>query len=277
MAAFVVVFAALGAAAVALPSWARARRIRARLAAESPTGSPSQGHVHRRPPAPVPVLLAGGAGAATTAAMVGPVALAVLAAVALVGPVGLRRRRRFAARLRRSAQLPQALERLAGALRSGSSLPIALGEAGRATSDPLGPELVGMANEAAQGRPMAAVLDRWTQDHDDRDTRLAATALALSTAVGATPARAVDGVAATVRERLDLAAERRALGSQARASAIVLSIAPAAFAVVLGASDGAAARFLLRTPSGWLCLAIGLGLDAGGAWWMARLTRGASP
>jgi Flp pilus assembly protein TadB len=57
----------------------------------------------------------------------------------------------------------------------------------------------------------------------------------------------------------------------------VLSIAPAAFAVVLGVSDGAAARFLLRTPSGWLCLAIGLGLDAGGAWWMARLTRGASP
>jgi Flp pilus assembly protein TadB len=57
----------------------------------------------------------------------------------------------------------------------------------------------------------------------------------------------------------------------------VLSIAPAAFAVVLGLTDGAAARFLLRTPAGWLCLAVGLGLDAGGAWWMARLTRGASP
>src|ERR687898_228054 len=234
MAAFVVVVAALGAAATALPSWARALRIRARLAAGSPTGSPSQGQVRRRPPAPAPVLVAGGAGAATTAAMLGPVALLVLAAGALVVPVALRRRRRVAVRLRRSSQLPQALERLAGALRSGSSLPVALGEAGRATSHPLGPELIGLANEAAQGRPMAAVLDRWTHDHDDRDTRLAATALALS-------------------------------------------IAPAAFAVVLGLTDGAAARFLLRTPAGWLCLAVGLGLDAGGAWWMARLTRGASP
>src|ERR671911_579032 len=222
MAAFGVVVAALGAAATALPSWARALQIRARLAAESATGSPSQGQVRRRPPAPAPVLVA-------------------------------------------------------GALRSGSSLPVALGEAGHATSHPLGPELVGLANEAAQGRPMAAVLDRWTHDHDDRDTRLAATALALSAAVGATPARAVDGVAATVRERLDPAAERPALGSPARASAVVLSIAPAAFAVLLGVSDGAAARFLLRTPAGWLCLAVGLGVDAGGAWWMARLTRGAGP
>jgi len=277
MAAFVVVVAALGAAAAALPSWARARRIRARLAAQSRTGSTSEGQVRRRPPAPVPVLVAGGAGAATTGAILGPIALLVLAAGALVVPVAFRRRRRVAVRLRRSSQLPQAMERLAGAIRSGSSLPVALGEAGRATSHPLGPELVGMANEATQGRPMAAVLDRWTRDHDDRDTRLAATALALSTAVGATPARAVDGVAATVRERLDLAAERRALGSQARASAVVLSIAPAAFAVVLGLTDGAAGRFLLETPAGWLCLAVGLGLDAAGAWWMARLTRGASP
>jgi Flp pilus assembly protein TadB len=39
-------------------------------------------------------------------------------------------------------------------------------------------------------------------------------------------------------------------------------------------SDGAAGRFLLHSRAGWACLAGGLGLDALGAWWMARLTRG---
>ncbi|HYZ98327.1 MAG TPA: hypothetical protein VE575_06220, partial [Acidimicrobiales bacterium] len=65
--------------------------------------------------------------------------------------------------------------------------------------------------------------------------------------------------------------------SQARTSAVVLSLAPLAFAVLLAMTDAAAARFLLRTTAGWVCLAAGLGLNALGAWWMARLTRGADP
>jgi Flp pilus assembly protein TadB len=46
---------------------------------------------------------------------------------------------------------------------------------------------------------------------------------------------------------------------------------------VLIAGDTGAADFLLGTPGGWCCMAGGLTLDAVGAWWMARLTRGAGP
>ena len=118
------------------------------------------------------------------------------------------------------------------------------------------------------------VLDDWSARYDDPATRLAATSLVLATVVGSTPARAVDGVAATVRERLDLAAERRALATQARTSALVLAVAPLAFAALLVAGDTAAAGFLLGQPAGWLCLAAGPALDVTGAFWMARLTRG---
>jgi Flp pilus assembly protein TadB len=55
----------------------------------------------------------------------------------------------------------------------------------------------------------------------------------------------------------------------------VLSIAPVAFAALLVLGDTAAAGFLLGTPAGWLCLGLGVGLDAAGAWWMARLSRSA--
>lgn len=255
--------------------WA-SQRIRARVAgaARGLGLADADGSVGRPPPVPPAALVAAGAGAAVAALTLGPVLVAFCVAMAALAPTLLRRRQRAQTIAKRRSQLPQALERLAGALRSGSSLPVALGEAGRAAPDPLGPELAALALAADQGQPVAAVLDDWTRQHDEPGTRLAATALVLATVVGAAPARAVDGVAATLRERLELGAERRALASQARTSAVVLSAAPVLFAVLLGMSDGAAARFLLDSRAGWACLALGLGLDALGAWWMARLTRG---
>jgi tight adherence protein B len=255
--------------------WA-SQRIRARVAGTARVLrlADAGGLVGRPPPAPPAAVVAAGAGAAVATLALGPVVLVLGVVAAALAPPLMRRRQRAQALVRRRSQLPQALERLAGALRSGSSLPVALGEAGHATPDPLGPELAALALAAAQGQPIAAVLDGWTHRHDDPGTRLAATALVLATVVGAGPARAVDGVAATLRERLELGAERRALASQARTSAVVLSAAPLLFAVLLGMSDGAAARFLLHSRAGWACLAVGLGLDALGAWWMARLTRG---
>ena len=221
-------------------------------------------------PSPVPpaAVVAGVAGAAVAAFALGPVAVAVSVVGAAIAPLVLGRHRRARALVRRRSQLPRALERLAGALRSGSSLPIALAEAGRVTPDPLGAELAALALGASRGQPMAVVLDGWTRQHDDPGTRLAASALVLATVVGVAPARAVDGVAATLRERLELSAERRALASQARTSAVVLSAAPLLFALLLGMSDGAAGRFLLHSRAGWACLAGGVGLDAAGAWWM---------
>lgn len=255
--------------------WASAQRVRSRVAYTLCPVGPADVAPAGAIAAVPPVAVVGGAlGTAVAVFAIGPVALAVAAFGMVVAPVVARRRRRRRALAQRRSQLPPALEELAVALRSGSSLPVALGEAGRATPDPLGPELEALALGAGRGQPMAAVLDDWTRRHDDPGTRLAATALILANAVGVASARAVHGVAATLRERLELNAERRALASQARTSAVVLSAAPLLFALLLGVSDGAAGRFLLQSRAGWACLALGVGLDALGAWWMARLTRG---
>lgn len=185
-----------------------------------------------------------------------------------------RRRARLATVLRQR-QLPEGLERIAGALRSGSSPPQAMAEAGRSVADPLGHELAGMARSMRHGRSLVDTVDDWAAARSDSGTRLVATALVLASRIGAAPARALDGVAATLRERLELADERHALATQARVSALVLSLAPVAFALLLAVSDPAVASFLFSTASGWACLAIGGGLDALGAAWMSRLTRSA--
>ena len=96
--------------------------------------------------------------------------------------------------------------------------------------------------------------------------------LDLATSTGASQVQAVEGIATTLRDRLALAAEVRALASQARASAAVLVAAPIGFAVVIALADPSTAQFLFATPTGLACLAAGLGLDATGAWWMRRLT-----
>ncbi len=274
--AFLVAASLSAVVAWLLHAWWSSQRVRARVA-DTANAQWADDATAVRWPTPVPpaAMVAGGAGVAWAALSLGPVTLALGVLGLAVAPLLIGRHRGAQALVKRRSQFPQALERLAGAIRSGSSLAVALEEAGRATSDPLGPELAALSLGASRGQPMAAVLDGWTREHDDPGTRLAATALVLATVVGVAPARAVDGVAATLRERLEVSAERRALASQARTSALVLSAAPLLFALLLGMSDGAAARFLLHSRAGWVCLAGGLALDSLGAWWMARLTRGA--
>jgi tight adherence protein B len=103
--------------------------------------------------------------------------------------------------------------------------------------------------------------------------RLAVAALLLGAEAGGAHARALDGVAASVRARLGVVREVRALSSQARLSALVIGGAPLAFAVLAAGADGEGARFLLRTPLGLGCLSGGLLLDAVGALWMHRLAQ----
>lgn len=173
---------------------------------------------------------------------------------------------------RRTAQLPEALDAIAAGLRGGLALPAAI--AGASTvGAPLGTELATVAREVEAGRPLTQAVARWQRDATDVHTALAAAALAVAAQVGGPGARAVDGAAASLRERIGSEAEAAALATQGRASAAVLTLAPLAFALLLSSLDPAAGRFLLGTPVGWLCIAVGLGLDALGAWWMARLVR----
>ena len=134
-------------------------------------------------------------------------------------------------------------------------------------------DLVAASRRASEGAPFTAALDGWAARRPLPGVTLAVAALVLAADTGGTSAHAVDGVAATLRERLGVADEARALASQARASALVISLAPVAFCALSATADPANARFLLRTPLGLGFLASGLALDALAAVWMSRLTR----
>lgn len=169
-------------------------------------------------------------------------------------------------------QLPDALDAVAAGLRGGLALPAAVAGA-TAVGPPLGSELRSLTGAVDGGRPLTDAIERWVDEAGDAHTQLAGAALTVAARVGGPSARAVDGAAASLRERLASDAEAAALATQGRASAAVLTLAPIGFAFLLTTLDPSAGRFLLGTPVGWLCIAVGLGLDALGAWWMAALVR----
>ena len=191
------------------------------------------------------------------------------AAANAAGRVG--RRRRDANRVERD--MPLVMEEIARGLRTGASLRQAVAEASTTAPGPVGDDLRRVAVLVDHGAPLADALEWWVAHRPLAGVRLAAAALALGAETGGAQARAVDGVATTLRERLAAAAEVRMQATQARVSAAVIALAPIAFCALATATDPRTATFLFRTPAGLALLVCGLGLDALGALWMNRITR----
>jgi tight adherence protein B len=185
--------------------------------------------------------------------------------------LGRRRQRRAFA-----DALPVVLEDVARAVRSGSTLRHACAEAASTGTDPLRSQLAAVVEQAERGRPLARAVVEWSQHHASPEVRLAGAALALAASAGGSPARAVDGAAATLRERRAVAGEVRAHSAQARLSAIVIGVLPLAFVTWALATDSRTAAFLVADPIGWACLGAGIVLEALGAVWMRRILREAS-
>jgi len=215
------------------------------------------------------------AGASVLGVVVGgPGGAVALPVVALAGSaVGLRAAAGRSTR-QADATLPELLEQAGRALRSGVDLVPALAQAATAVGGPHGQQVRSAAGRVAGGAPLAVALAPWADDHPRRAVRLVVAALEVAVDGGGARARALDGVAATLRDQAALADEIRALASQARASAAVLVALPVVFGVVGSAADPRLAHTLLGTAPGVACVAGALVLDLAGAWWMHRIVSG---
>jgi tight adherence protein B len=198
-------------------------------------------------------------------------AVLTLATAAVVPFLGWRANRgRRDARV--EAALPLALEAVARSLRSGAALRGAVAEAAMSAPGVLATDLA-RAARAAEAVGVVDALERWGRHRPLPGVRLAVAALCLGAETGGAQARAIDGVAATLRQRLVVAAEARSLASQARASAAVIALAPIGFCGLASTADQRVGAFLFQSGAGLAVLTVGLLLDGLGALWMARLTR----
>jgi tight adherence protein B len=213
------------------------------------------------------ILVAGVVGAA----FAGAAGVVLATGVALAGPVGLRVARERGRR-RLAAAVPDALERVASELRAGGT--IATGVDALAVADsPLASDFARVGARVRLGASLGDAVRAWRDERPVPGTEAAAGALALCANVGGRSADALDGLASSMRDRLGVLAEARALSSQARLSALVIGLAPLAYLACSTAIDGRTAQLLFGTATGRLCLVLGLTLELAGAWWMRRIVR----
>lgn len=175
------------------------------------------------------------------------------------------------ARRRRASAVAAWLASLSQHLRAGQTLAQAL----RTTEPP--PALAADVGELRARADASGLLDglRWwsrARAHEPQ-VRAAAAAIAVAVETGGAALPALEVAEASARGREALSGEVRALTAQARASAVVIGIAPLVMAALTAAVDPRASRFLFTTPLGLALLAVGLALDVAGGAWMALLLR----
>jgi tight adherence protein B len=203
----------------------------------------------------------------------GPGLVVVVVALSAAAPIVAWSLCRHRGQARVEAALPGAVDAIARGLRSGASLRQAVAEAATATPGELGRDLAHVAAATERGATIGDSLGEWARHRPLVGVRLVVAALSLASEMGGATARAVDGVADTLRQRLAARAEARALATQARASAAVIAAAPLAFCALASATDRRTLAFVFGTAPGLAFLTAGLALDAAGALWMARITR----
>ena len=206
-----------------------------------------------------PVLLAAGLALGLHPAVVALAALAsieprlVLAGAATWGIVAAIRRRKTRITPDDEATYFRALS---AELRAGASLRGAIGEAlYRVPGLSLGPAV----RYAEAGMPMGEIADA-VETRFPENGRLAAAAFRLSDWSGARVADTFEGLAEQAAASAELVRERKAATAQARLSALVIGIAPVAFATLLLAT-GRGSGLIAHGTIGILVLGTGLALE----------------
>lgn len=172
-----------------------------------------------------------------------------------------------------SDRLPDALQLVAGSLRSGFSVPQALGRLAEQDNHPLGGEMARALAETRIGVCVEDALDKVAERMDCRDLFWVVMAVRIQREVGGNLADVIDTTVETMRERTRLRRHVRALSAEGRLSAYVLIALPFATAGVLFLGRPEYVSLLYTDPAGLLMLGAGGLFMSLGWFWMSRLMK----
>ena len=161
-----------------------------------------------------------------------------------------RRRTRFA------EQLPDALQVVASALRSGHSLAGALAVVVESASEPMKSEMQRVVAAGQLGVPIQESMMVVAKRMDSRDVEQLALVAELQREAGGNAAEVVDAVAETVRERFDLKRLIKTLTMQGRMSRWIVSALPVGIVLILQLENPHYLHPLLASTTGKVVFAL---------------------
>ncbi len=181
--------------------------------------------------------------------------------------------RRQSRRSRFEGLLPDALDLIGRALRSGHSFPSALQLAGAELPDPMGEELRMTSDEINFGVPHAVALEHLARRVPSQDLSFFVISVVIQRETGGNLAEVLDNIAKIIRDRLVLFGKIRAISAEGKISAWVLSLLPVVTALVLYLVNPQFMSLLWTEPMGVSMIYAGIVAIILGIIWMRKVIR----
>ena len=203
-----------------------------------------------------------------------PAAAAVLAGlVVAAAPLLLLERQRHQRLQRLGEQLPDALDLMGRALRSGHAFASALQMAAAESPAPIGPALDLVHDQISWGREPDQAFEDLARRAPLDDVRFFVVAVRLQRQTGGRLAEVLGNIAAMVRHRMRLKDKVRVLSAEGRLSALVLAGLPVMTALAIHLIRPDFIAVLWTDPAGLRWLQVSTALFGAGVLWLWRLTR----
>jgi tight adherence protein B len=201
-------------------------------------------------------------------------------ATAVVGGSGAMAAVQFAERRRTTPdmraldqQVGELAEGVASGVRGGLSIAQAVAFAAAEARPPLTTAAEEFLTARDTGVSFQFALARLADRVGTDEVRLLAMVLGVHHRSGGNVAAALDDVAATIRHRLKLRRELRALTAQGRISGLVLGVLPVGFFLVLALTSRSQLQPVLRSVPGTMMVSVGFLLEGLAFVWIRRLLR----
>ena len=124
------------------------------------------------------------------------------------------------------AQFPDALDIIVRSLRAGHPVPVAINMVTREMADPVGTEFGIVNDEVTYGADLETAMRNLYFRIGQDDLPLFVTAVAIQTSTGGNLGEILENLSAVIRQRFKMRRKIRALASEGRASAMILSSLP---------------------------------------------------
>lgn len=198
-------------------------------------------------------------------------ALTVLALIVVPG-VGLRMlalRRRQAI----SESLPDALAQIAGGMRAGSSLTLAIQAFVDEDDGPLGQEFTLLLREQRMGERLEEALDNLAERVQSEEMDLVVSAAIIANDLGGNLAQILQSLSETLRRKLEMENKIKALTAQGRLQARVVALLPVLVLVALSIFEPQATLPIFSTLLGWCFLTLISLMVLVGSFFIHRIVR----
>lgn len=200
-----------------------------------------------------------------------PFAVGISAVLVMALPRLAITRLQYRRRQRLRQQVPDLLMVIAGSVRSGSGLSVALSRAASVSRAPARQHLEWLLGDLKLGTSLADALTAFERRAGAEEVTLVATAIRVGAETGGPLARTLESLADAIRRRLALESRIRALTAQGRLQAWIMALLPALVLALLALVDPPSFAEIVMTSGGRVVLAAVFAAQVVGFRWVRRI------